>query len=105
MVAPLAGFFEAAKEVLADLPHRKVGDEWVIPADHAPVLEVLGIIYRTGAEGLHLDPEQLVLMVAEPVADILNRLDAPYSTGSDVVWVDPDDLALPVTAYGAGAEF
>lgn len=105
MVALLAGFFETAKEVLADLPHRMVGDEWVIPADHAPALEALGITYRTGAEGLHLDAEQLVLMVEEPVADILNRLDAPYSTGSDLVWVDPDDLALPVTAYGVGTEF
>lgn len=105
MVAPLAGFFETTKEVLADFPHRVAGNEWVIPADHAPALEALGITYRTGTEGLHLDPEQLVLMVEEPVADILNRLDAPYSTDGDLVWVDPDDLALPVTVYGVGTEF
>lgn len=105
MVAPLAGFFETAKEVLADLPHRMVGDEWVIPLDYSQTLEALGVEYRCGPDGLGVDPEQWVLVVEEPVADILNRLDAPYSTGSDLVWVDSDDLALPVTAYGAGTEF
>jgi hypothetical protein len=101
MVAPLAGFFEATKAVLADFPHRISDAEWVIPAEYSHDLEALGITYRSAADGLYVDPERLMLVVEEPVADILDRLDAPYQARGEWVWVDPDDLALPLV-YGRG---
>jgi len=95
MVAPLAGFFEATKMVLADFPHRISDNEWVIPVEYSHDLEALG------ADGLYVNPERLMLVVEEPVADILERLDAPCQTRGELVWVDPDDLALPLV-YGRG---
>lgn len=104
MVAPLAGFFEAAKEVLADFPYRVVGDEWLMPAEHIEALEALGVAYRLGPDGLWVEPERLVLVVEEPVVDILDRLDAPYLIEGNLAWIDPDELAAPATAYGQGTE-
>jgi hypothetical protein len=65
----------------------------------------LGIDYRREAnDALRVDPEQLILVVEEPVADLLDRLDAPYQVSDGLVWVDPDELGLPIV-YGHGTEF
>ena len=44
-----------------------------------------------------------MLVIEEPVADILEWLDAPYQVRGEEVWVDPDALALPLV-YGRGYE-
>ena len=105
MVAPLAGFFELTRKVLADFPHQLNHGEWIIPDDYVQELEALGIEYRPDPAGLRVDPERLVLVVEEPVADILAWLDAPYHRDGELVWVDPEDLAVPTTCYGQGTEF
>lgn len=131
MAAPLAGYFDRVKEVLADVPHHLAGfvvsdprpetlsssaetlgteaqpngDDWLIPSIYAPLLDELGIDYRREAnDALRVDPEQLILVVEEPVADLLDRLDAPYQVSDGLVWVDPDELGLPMV-YGHGTEF
>ena len=44
-----------------------------------------------------------MLVIDEPVADILERLDVPYQIIDDSVWVDPADLSLPAL-FGQGVE-
>ena len=105
MVAPLAGFFDTVRHILAEVPHQIIEASWVIPASHVETLEALGIGYKVGNGGLWLDPEQLILTVDEPVTDILDRLDAPYhiepETGA--ITLNPMQLQLPL-CFGKGKE-
>lgn len=103
MVAPLAGFFDTARHILAEVPHQVMDTRWIIAANHVETLEVLGIAYKVGKGGLWVDPEQLALTVDEPVEDILERLDAPYDIdpATGVVSVDPVRLQLPL-CFGEG---
>jgi len=97
MVAPLAGFFDQVRHVLADLPHQVVGDHWLLALEYIQTLVELGIPYQPTAQAVLVDPAQRVLVIDEPVAAILDRLDAPYrvdpATGD--VWVDVAELNLP----------
>lgn len=103
IVAPLAGFFDTVRHILAEVPHQIIEASWVISATHVETLEALGIGYKVGNGGLWLDPEQLILAVDEPVNDILERLDAPYhiELETGVVMVDPMQLQLPL-CFGEG---
>lgn len=103
MIAPLAGFFDTIKHILTGLPHRVVGKQWLLAQEYHQMLTELGIPYQIVREGLLVDPTQVVLVIDEPVADILDRLDAPYQldTQTNEVWVDPTDLNLP-QIFGRG---
>jgi hypothetical protein len=103
MVAPLAGFFDTVRHILADLPHRIVGDQWLLSPQYIQTLEEWGIPYQASDEGLLIDPAQSILVIDEPVTDIFDRLDAPYQVDPDTgsVWVEPADLSLP-QIYGRG---
>ncbi len=79
MVAPLTGFFDLARNVLAEIPHQVIDGHWHIPAGCIETLEMLGIDYQIGDTGLLVDPGQLLLVIDEPVADILDRLDVSYT--------------------------
>jgi hypothetical protein len=95
MVAPLAGFFDLIRHILAGLPHQVVDDHWLLALTHT--LVELGVPYQSTTHGVLVDPVQRVLVIDEPVAAILDRLDAPYrvdpTTGD--VWVDVAELNLP----------
>jgi hypothetical protein len=97
MVAPLAGLFDAVKHILADLPHEVVDGQWLLAPQNQQTLTELGIPYQVISEGLLVDPTQVVLVIDEPIADILDRLDAPYRVDpqTNEVWLDPADLNLP----------
>ena len=103
MVAPLAGFFDTARHILAEVSHQIMDAQWIIAASHVETLEALGIAYKVGNGGLSIDPEQLVLTVNEPVTDILDRLDTPYQTDPETgaVAVNPMQLQLPL-CFGKG---
>jgi ribulose 1,5-bisphosphate synthetase/thiazole synthase len=103
MVAPLAGFFDTVNHILADLPHRVMGDQWLIRPQYIQTLRELGIPYQASDKGLLVDPAQSILVIDEPVTDILDRLDAPYQVdhNTGLVWVEPADLSLP-QIYGRG---
>jgi len=103
MVAPLAGFFDTVRNILAEVPHQVANAHWVIAATYVETLEALGITYKVGNGGLWLDPEQLILTVDEPVTAILDRLDASYQIEPEtgVVMVDPVQLQLPLY-FGEG---
>lgn len=105
MVAPLAGFFDRASNVLADIPHQVSDDTWVIPAAYIETLAALGIDYQISEAGLVVHPDQLLLVIDEPVTDILDRLDVPYHLDpkTEEVIIDPGLLQLPLT-YGQGVE-
>lgn len=103
MVAPLAGYFDRVKNVLTDVPHEVYGEMWLITPEYTGRFDALGIEYQPEDEGLHIDPRQLVLVIDEPVTDILERLDVPCQIIGDSVWVDPADLSLP-GVFGQGVE-
>lgn len=98
MVAPLAGFFDTARHILAEVPHQVMDARWIIAASHVETLEALGIAYKVDNGGLWVDPEQLVLTVNEPVTAILDRLDTPYQLDPETgaVTVNPMQLQLPL---------
>ncbi len=105
MAAPLVGFFDAAKNVIPEIPRRVVDGKWVIPVEHRLTLDELGIPYRVGEQGLYVDPESLVLVIDEPIPAILESLEAPYQLRSNTeCWIDPDQLGLPVT-FGYAVEY
>lgn len=97
MVAPLSGFFDAVKHILADLPHEAIDRQWRLAPEYHQMLTELGISYQIVSEGLLVDPTQVVLVIDEPIADVLDRLDAPYRVDpqTNELWVDPGDLSLP----------
>ena len=103
MVAPLAGFYDTARNVLAEFSHRIIDDHWVIPVTAIESLKALGITYRVSDAGLLVDPDQLLLVIDEPIPDILDRLEAPYLSepGTEKISIDPNRLQLPTT-YGHG---
>ena len=103
MVAPLAGFFDQAKHLLADIPHRVSGGRWLIPAAYRHRLDEWDVPYQPDKEELSVDPEQMVLVIDEPITSVLERLDTPYRVDSEtgVIWVEPGDLGLP-QVYGRG---
>jgi hypothetical protein len=105
MLAPLAGLYETAASVLADLPHQAVGDdEWAVPAEYAQFVEQMGLEFRTAEDGtVHLNPKQPVLVVSQPVTDILAQFEVPYQTAGSQVLVDLAELAVP-TVYGQSTE-
>ncbi len=105
MAAPLVGFFDAVKNVIPETPRRVVDSEWVIPVEQKLTLDELGIPYRVGGQGLHINPESLVLVIDEPISAILESLEAPYQLRSNTeCWIDPDQLGLPVT-FGYAVEY
>ncbi|MCB0190370.1 MAG: hypothetical protein KDJ65_00350 [Anaerolineae bacterium] len=105
LVAPLAGFFDTVRHILAEVPHQIMDVQWVIAASHVETLEALGIAYKVGPGGLWVDPEQLILTVDEPVSDILGRLDTPYQfePQTGIITVNPLQLQLPL-CFGKGME-
>lgn len=105
MVAPLAGFFDTARHILAEIPHQATDAQWIIAASHVEPLEALGIAYKVGNGGLWVDPEQLILAVDEPVTDILDRLDTPYQLDPETgaVTVNPMQLQIPL-CFGKGMD-
>ena len=105
MVAPLAGYYDAARNVLVEVPHQVIDDHWLVSAAYLEQLEALGIEYEVIDEGLLVSPEQLLLVIDEPVTDILDRLETPYQLEpeTETVIVEPDRLALPLT-FGQGVD-
>ena len=103
MVSPLAGYFDRVRNVLTGAPFESDGDAWLIPLAYTRQLDASGVPYQITDKALRVDPEQLMLVTDEPVADILERLDTPYQLFADTVWVDPSDLSLPAI-FGRGSE-
>ncbi|HMR67818.1 MAG TPA: hypothetical protein PKE64_27725 [Anaerolineae bacterium] len=103
MVAPLAGFFDRVRHILAGVPYQAREGRWLLPAGQIATLDERGIPYETGSEGLWVEPDRLVLTLDEPVTDILDRLETPYRHEPEGVVVDVADLQLPVI-YGLGIE-
>ncbi len=63
------------------------------------------IQYRAGEQGLHIDPECMVLTIDEPIPALLESLEAPYQLRSNTeCWVDPGQLGLPTT-FGYAVEY
>jgi len=103
MVVPLAGCFDTARHILAEVPHQATDAQWIIAASDVETLEAMGIAYKVGNGGLWVDPEQLVLTVDEPVTAILDRLDTPYQLDPETgaVTVNPMQLQPPL-CFGEG---
>lgn len=106
MIAPLpmVGFFDRVKNVLAtDVAYQQQGNgKWLISSDFSQTLSDLGVKYQHTDEGLIVDPEQLLLAIYEPVAQILDRFSIPYYSqptagGDQVILIDPGELNLPLT--------
>ena len=105
MLAPLAGYYDAARHALADKPHQVIDDSWLVPVVYLEQLEALGIEYEVINEGLLVNPEQLILVIDEPITDILDRLETFYQLEPETgtVFVEPGRLALPLT-FGHGVD-
>jgi hypothetical protein len=105
MLAPLAGLYETGDAVLEDIPHEEINaDEWVVSAEYAHLLEQMGLeFYADDGGALHFNPKQPVLVVSEPVTDILDQFEVPYQRSGSQVLVDLAGLTLP-TVYGHPTE-
>lgn len=106
MAAPLVGFFDAVKNVMPKtIPYQTVNGSWRVSAEYALKLDELGIPFQTdGPDRVLVNPESLILTIAEPISDILDSLDTSYQLVEGECWFDPDQLGLP-EIFGRAVEY